>query len=229
MRTETLHSVNSVEGIRLLPSDVLRLKGNDLGDPEVLAIARLGSLKELSISGCDKVTDRSVAELGQLSSLEDLDLSFCNQITSTSLAALAKLPELRSITLNWCYGITDSGLIALGRCRSLQSISLWSCEEITDAAVEALGSLPNLKNLELPEFAVITDRALLALSAKAKKLESLRLDHLADISDQGVTRLKALEHLRSLTINGCAKITEKSVAVLQRTLPQLQINFHIRN
>lgn len=138
---------------------------------------------------------------------------------------LAGLPALRAINLNWCYGVTDSGLSALGQCESLESVSLWSCEGITDVGVEALANLSKLKILELPEFAAITDRALTALSVRAAKLESLRLNHLTEISDQGLASLGALKRLRSLTVHGCTKISADAVVSLQRALPECQISF----
>ena len=85
--------------------------------------------------------------------------------------------------------------------------------------------MPNLKVLELPEFAGITDRALSVLSLKATRLESLRLDHLVGISDEGLTCLGRLKHLRSLTIQSCPKVRAETVAALQKALPECQISF----
>jgi hypothetical protein len=115
MSAETAHIVNNLEAIRHLPPYVAVLKGDGLGDPEVLAIASLQSLRELDLSGCEEVTDTSVSELRRVSSLQKIDLSFCNQITDASLIALAGLPALRFLNLNWCYGVTDAGLSGLAR------------------------------------------------------------------------------------------------------------------
>jgi len=225
MSAEAAHVVNSFEAIRHLPRNVAALKGDGLGDPEVIAIASFQSLKELDLAGCEDVTDRSVSELRRVSSLEKLDLSFCNQITDSSVNVLAELPVLRSLSLNFCYLVGDSGLRSLGECKSLESVSLLSCEKITDAGVEALASLPNLRILDLPEFAAISDYALATLSGNATKLESLRLDHLNEVSDQGLTRLGMLKRLRSLTVHSCPKITADAVALLQQSLPNCQISF----
>jgi hypothetical protein len=84
MNAEAAQIVSSLEAIRRLPPDVVALKGDGLGDPEVIAIASLDSLRELDLSGCEEVTDASVTELRRLSSLHKLDLSFCNQITDAS-------------------------------------------------------------------------------------------------------------------------------------------------
>ena len=225
MNIDIPHIVQGMEAIRKLPRDVSALKGNSLGDSEVIAITSFGFLKELDLSGCEGITDRSVSELIRLTSLEKLDLSFCNQITDSSIKALASLPVLGSLNLNWCYSVTDLGLGSLAECKSLESVSLWGCERITDVGVEALASLPKLKILELPEFARITDQTLLVLSAKARSLERLRLDHLEEISNKGLVHLSGLRSLRNLTILSCPGVTAEAVAVLQRDLPQCQICF----
>jgi hypothetical protein len=223
MSADTVHIVKSLEAVRNLPPDVALIKADGLGDAEIIAVASLPSLRELDLAGCDKVTDCSVAELCRAISLEKLDLSFCNQITDSSLVALAKLPALRVLNLNWCYSVTDFGLTALGRCSSLELVSLWGCDDVTDAGIEALAGLPNLKVLELPEFAAITDRALSALSARTTSLEALRLDHLSEISDDGLARLSGLKRLRNLTVRDCSKVTANALAALQRALPGCRI------
>lgn len=225
MSAATAPVVNNLEAIRNLQPDVAMLKGDGLGDPEVIAIASLRCLRELDLSGCEEVTDRSVLELSGVLPLQKLDLSFCNQITDASLMALARLPALRILNLNWCYGVTDAGLSALGRCESLESLSLWGCEEVTDAGIESLTVLPGLRVIELPEFATITDRTLLALSARSTNLESLRLDHLSEVSDEGLAHLGQLKRLRSLTVQSCPKVTAEGVAALQVILPECQISF----
>jgi hypothetical protein len=104
-------------------------------------------------------------------------------------------------------------------------VSLLSCEEITDAGVEALAHCPDLRTLNLPEFAAISDNALVALSTDATKLESLRLDHLKEISDRGLASLASLRRLRNLTIQSCSRITADAVGFLQHALPGCQVNF----
>jgi F-box/leucine-rich repeat protein 14 len=225
MSAETALTVSDLEDIRKLPSDAIALKGNSLGDAEVVEIASLRSLRELDLSGCEDLTDYSISALHRVSSLELLDLSFCNQITDSSLKALAALPVLRSINLNWCYGVTDDGLRSLGRCQSLESITLWSCELITDAGVSALASLPHLTVLDLPEFAHITDSALAALSANASNLLSLRLDHLSEISDRGLAQLHTLKRLHRLAVQSCSGISAEAVTALREALPECEISF----
>lgn len=225
MSTETATVVRSLDAIRQLPLNTAAIKGDGLGDPEVTALSSFRSLNELDLSGCDDVTDRSISCLSHISSLEELDLSFCNQITDASLAALARLPALRSLILNFCYAVGDSGLVSLSGCKSLELVSLMGCEEITDIGVKALASLPSLRVLDLPEFTAVSDDSLFSLSTNAPKLESLRLDHLNEISDQGIRHLAGLSLLRVLTVDSCSRVTTEAVAFLTQSLPECRINF----
>lgn len=99
MLTENIDSLASAQ--RIAPG-VERVKGNDLSDEAVVALARIPTLKVLDLSGCEQITDSSVSQLQELTCLESLDLSFCNQITDASLVRLAALKNLRKLNLNWC-------------------------------------------------------------------------------------------------------------------------------
>ncbi len=225
MGSEMKFAVSGLDDIRRLPDRVEVLRGSGLRDREVAVIASVRSLRELDLSGCEEVTDASVTELARSSRIESLDLSFCNQITDASLRALAGLPSLRSLNLNWCYSVTDCGLGALAQCRTLERLSLWGCEEITDAGIEAIATLPALRSLDLPEFAAITDRSLSALTRNASALESLRLDHLDEISGRGLVGLGRLRRLRTLILHACRGVRADDVAALQRTLPECRVDF----
>lgn len=217
--------VDSLESVKQLTPGIVQVKGIGLNDEAVAAIAQIISLRELDLSGCDEITDSSVSRLRELKCLETLDLSFCNQISNKSLIQLAMLKNLRSLNLNWCYAVNDSGLSALENCSSLEVISLWGCEEVTDLGVTALATLPNLRSLDLPEFASITDSALIILSAKAQSLESLRLDHLAEVTVAGIRELGKIRSLRVLTVQSCPNITVPAIENLQALLPECKIAF----
>ena len=104
-------------------------------------------------------------------------------------------------------------------------ISLWGCEEVTDLGVTALVSSLKLRSLDLPEFASISDISLRTLSREAPTLESLRLDHLASITDDGIRELRRLGGLQNLTVENCPRVTSPAVAEPQRFLPHCKIIF----
>ncbi len=227
MNVPVTHIVKNLEEIYQLPFDVAIIEGVDLGDSEVLALTAFHQLNELNLGGCEEITDKSISQLHRLPNLQKIDLSLCNQTTDISLFTLSLLPRLHFLNLSWCYSVTDNGLKRLGQCKSLESILLWSCEEITDEGVEALAVLPKLRILELPVFAHITDRAIFALSQNATRLEALRLDHLEEISDEGIVSLSRLSGLRKLLVEACPKVTPEAISVLQEDLPECEIIFQI--
>jgi F-box and leucine-rich repeat protein 14 len=215
--------VSSMDDILNLRPGVVRLKGINLHDAEILRLTYFPSLEELDLSGCELLTDEAGIELRKLLRLSTLDLSLCSLITDRSVAVLAALPVLCRLSLNWCYAITDAGLVKLAQSASLESVSLWSCEQVTDAGVEALSKLSRLRELELPEFARITDVGLNAVAMHSTHLEVLRFDHLAGISDAGVGALRSLKQLTKLTVQSCQGVTEAGITALQWALPGCQM------
>lgn len=224
--SEQVVRVANLEEIRRLPNGTSSVRGADLDDTAVLALSQVRSLRRLDLSGCESLTDRSITALRSLTDLEELDLTLCLLITDTSVEAVASLPQLRRLSLHGCYNVTDRGLEALARSRSLEKLILWACEKVTDRGVESLAKLSTLRHLELPEFAPITDSGLVALSSSAANLETLRLDHLSGISDEGVRSLVALSHLATLIVQDCRLVTEAAIAALRMALPSCQIAFN---
>jgi F-box/leucine-rich repeat protein 14 len=220
-----VEDVKTLADIKALKGESLAVRGENLGDEELIALTRRGALQRLDLSGCDALTDASVKELSRLVRLEELDLSLCNQITDASVKALSQLPSLRSLSLNWCYQVSDVGVSALASSQSLEALTLWSCEKVTDRGVEALATLATLRRLELPDFAVITDVGLMALSSGASQIEMLRLDHLSRISDQGIRSLAGLKGLSCLLIKDCVQVSKAAVEDLQTALPACEVVF----
>lgn len=206
--------------IRQLPPDIARVSGVDLTDAEVLELSAMSSITELTLGGCDSISDESASRLADMQSLEFLDLSLCNQLTDRSIAELGRLKRLRVLNLRWCYLVTDFSLISLGKSTSLQEIYLSGCEEITDHGVAGLTDCYSLKRLELPEFSNISDVSLSMIANKLSGLEYLKLDHLGAVTDGGVLRLAALQELRSLIIQKCSAVSGSSVDTLRKRLPR---------
>jgi hypothetical protein len=217
--------VTNIEDIRRLPKGTSSVQGINLQDPEVLALCSIKSLRKVDLSGCDLLTDRSVARLLELTELEDVDLTLCVLISDESVEALAQLHKLRRLSLHACYNITDAGLAALAESASLEELILWSCEKVTDLGVESVATVATLRQLELPGFAPITDIGLRALSSNASNLEMLRLDNLSAISDEGLGSLAKLKSLARLVVQGCRQISEAAITALRAALPSCEIIF----
>jgi hypothetical protein len=220
-----LTEIFNMHDVLNLGAGAIGLKGIDLHNAEVLALANCSSLEQLDLTACELLTDQSVSELRKLSRLRSLDLSLCSMITDRSIISLARLPALRRISLNWCYSISDVALVGLAQCISLEAVSLLSCETVTDTGIEALSHLPHLKEIDLPEFALITDVGLTALAENASCLQRLKFNQLAEVSDAGIASLHLLKGLQSLTVAGCKGISEAGIAALQSELPTCEIVF----
>lgn len=92
--------------------------GRPLGDPDLVVIARYGSIQKLWLTNTG--------------------------VTDTGLVHLQTMPNLRVLGLART-SVTDAGLPALGRIRSLREVYLYP-NRVTDSAVDALKQqLPGIK------------------------------------------------------------------------------------
>lgn len=90
------------------------------------SLARIRGLKELDISGCNRITDVSLTYAFDFKDLINLNLSRCQQITCKGIEHLVK------------------------RCRSIEYFNLTDCYNLKDDAVkEIVKDLHRLKQLEL--------------------------------------------------------------------------------
>ena len=106
-------------------------------------------LWELSMDGCDAVTD---AALEHLRGIRVLDMSFCDQPTITD-AGLAHLVGIRVLDMSHCSQptITDAGLAQLV---GIQKLSIENCDQatLTDAALAPLRGLRVLNMSACPQL-----------------------------------------------------------------------------
>lgn len=90
------------------------------------SLARIKSLRELNISGCNRITDVSLTYAFVFKELQSLNLSRCQQITVDGIKHLVKnCPSIEYLNLNDCYNLKD------------------------DAVIEIVKGLPRLQYLEL--------------------------------------------------------------------------------
>ena len=103
-------------------------------------------LGELSLCGCDRITDNGVIHLKKLVSLRTLWLSRCGaNITDHGIVALCELPNLEILYLDFLTNITDISLLEIGRkCLEVSMLSLEGCERITSVGLRALSGLHRL-------------------------------------------------------------------------------------
>ena len=182
------HAQPLVDALRLddliaeIPSEVLVLVANAVGNPLTLLVATLPKVSKR----CKDAAKHALA------TLPEVDLSpFRGRVTDAAVTAIvARCPQLTSLNLSRCYEITNDAVTAIAAgCPQLTSLDLswW-----TDAAVTAVAAgCPKLTSLDLSLCDQITDAAVTAIAQKCPKLTRLGLSECGQITDEAVTAVKA--------------------------------------
>ncbi len=152
---------------------------DNLGDAVLPEIARLGSLREVSLRKGRLLTTPAVLKLfnsesSQLSHLSTLDLSDCPAVTDAVVDAICDCcgPRLLQLLLNWCWSVSDVGLARiLGCCRSLRHLSLVGNHALVGESLIGLPERqPRMHILNLTQCNEIIDSV---IHSVAKQMPSL--------------------------------------------------------
>lgn len=190
-------------------------------DASCRAIARgLPRLRQLSLQGCQLVTDAGVAALAALTGLTGLDLS---RGRAFSGAHLPPFPRLQTLSLAHNYEAGDEALAAAAACSGLTSLDLEHLEAITAAGlVPLLAALPRLQALNvgyckalgagfLPAIAGLT--ALRELDVSGLCVEPAQEGAVA-LGCVQLAPLRGLTALQRLDMTMCAGLDNDSLNVI---------------
>jgi hypothetical protein len=155
-----------------------------LGRPEMVALAEMPRLLDLTLFSCAIVEEEALLEIGQS-------------------------PRLRSLKLINCIGVTDKSIKGMSRLKYLSDLRL-NVTPITDVSLTELVLLPNLRRLELDGTA-ITNAGLEKL-ARSKSLSELSICH-TKVNDDGIKCLARLKGLHELHLTGTT-VTDAAMATL---------------
>ncbi len=236
LRWLSLASCQKLEGTGLvalenLPKlEHLDLTSTYIKSPAVERLARLPSLRELSLSYCMAFHGRSLAAIAKLPGLRRLDLQGCKTLSATDVLPLANLRELRYLDLRDCQGrfrgqtfsngvaevdvpkqdgigITDASIAALANL-PLETLLLGESESLTDGIGDTLAKMTTLRTLDLGGLTKITG----ALLAKVPPgLTSLSLDENRQFSARDLRRLPPLPGLREFGLGGLAALDDDTL------------------
>ena len=219
-------------------------------DSDLAELAKQPALTRLDLS-MTRITDRGMVELKSAQNITDLNLFYVELVSDQGLAALKSWKHLKRLnlrgtkvtdsTLRFLNGfttlealdigfsqVTDAGLGQLTALTNLKELSVGG-DKLTDAGLQALRQMPALVSLEL-NGQQRTDSGLWTVSltelgldaiATLKNLQHLRLDGIA-VSPRGLEKLKGLAKLDRLDLQGCTRIGDDALPVLE-SLPALRI------
>jgi hypothetical protein len=195
------------------------------GEPSESALVQLVSL---NISGCWKVTDRSIKELLYVSGLRMLNLSHCPQIKDAGMIEVSQLETLEALNVSWCTGTTDGGFRALARLPNLRVLSASGNPGLLDTVLKQWsGALPCLQSLRLMHCEKLTDAGLRAFFSKERGLTSLDLSECQCLTNATVAQLASnLPSLKWLDLSCCEKITARSLTSLSKLTGLQALNLY---
>ncbi|MHC5062464.1 MAG: leucine-rich repeat domain-containing protein [Planctomycetota bacterium] len=137
-------SLAAIARLRSLRS--LSLQDTGVSAKSLAALGVLGELRQLNLRGL-AVTGEETGWLGKLTGLRKLDLGF-TLADDPLLESLAQMPDLQELILVACDGFGDGGLAALAAARKLLSINLKLCDGFSDEALDRFrAALPDCQVL----------------------------------------------------------------------------------
>ena len=156
------------------------------------------------------------------SRLQEIHLTSAPYLGPDCLLHLSLASSLRSLTLHEMKQLTDRSFAFLAvnsRTRpartwmwpSLNSVDLTGCSQLTDGTVALLARLPSLTSLNLSHNQRVTAQGLQALSEGdsmcREGLQSLTLNGCAGLTDECGAAVLDLPALTSLSLDGCLSLT----------------------
>ncbi|XP_068668905.1 F-box/LRR-repeat protein 3 [Aristolochia californica] len=207
------------------------------------------SLKELSLSKCQGVTDEGLSFIvTRHKDLKKLDITCCRKITHVSMTSIStSCPSLSSLRMESCslipkesfsligkschlleeLDITDNevdneGLKSISRCSGLLTLNVGICLNISDEGLIHVGmSCPKLVELDLYRSIGVTDAGVAAISRGCPRLQMINLAYCPAITDDSLKSLSKCLKLTTLEMRGCPQITSVGLSAIAVRCKQL--------
>lgn len=237
-----LKKLSMLQSIKLDGSVVTRAGLKAIGDWCV-------SLKELSLSKCDGVTDEGLSYVAtKHRDLRKLDITCCRKISDVSITHVtSSCTGLTSLRMESCTlvpreafvligqrcrfleeldltdnEIDDEGLKSISRCSKLSVLKLGICLNITDGGLAHVGMCcSKLKELDLYRCVGIMDSGILTIACGCPDLEMINIAYLKDITDSSLLSLSKCSRLNTFESRGCPLITSLGLAAIAVGCKQL--------
>jgi hypothetical protein len=172
----------------------LDLRAENTTDETLQVLDQLPGLKRLCLQGTH-ITNVGLEHLSVIGSLEELDLRSCKKITDQGMKHVSRMLNLKGVKLNDTL-IGDRGLESLSALTNLDALGIHSTR-VTDGGLQFVTRFARLKSLELGGGS-LTDDALRHFEL-LKELEWLILSE-SRFTDAALVHLKDLVRLKLLYI-----------------------------
>ncbi len=147
----------------------------------------------------------------------DLDISDSAVVDDewlNTLGAAAECPAIASLTAARCSGVTDKGIEIFARKKgpAIRALHVPGCKSVSDDGVEFVAKhCRSLHSIDLSGCPRVRDRSVFAISALTS-LQDIAVDDCTEVSDDAVRQLFTnVTQLKSLSIRGCASLTEEGL------------------
>jgi len=199
----------------------LNLSHTRISDEGLLRLKPAAQIQELSLLYAEQITDLGLSAIKQWRRLKKLNVRG-TRIGDETLALVAALVQIESLDIA-DTNITDNGLDNLVPLTRLKHLALGR-SRLTDESLSGLRVFSTLESLDLggPRSTNRNQRgrasapmraSLVAAIAELKELRTLRLGY-SDIDEGGLRGLAVLEKVEKLELEGCRRIDDKALKVL---------------
>ena len=224
---------------KLINLKELNLSNTDLGDREMVVVARLPKLQILALQQV-AISDSGVQQLSRLTQLKSLDLSG-SLVTGTGFRSLGFANSLASLNIG-VTRVSDQTIQYVKQFPNLVSLDLSSNTRLTDSSLDQIKALTKLKQLMLRRTAVssmglskLGGLDLTAVDLASTKIgdsaatqlaawKNMQVMLLADtqITDAAMGKFKGLQALTKLDVSRTS-VSTGAVATLNDALPNCKV------
>ncbi|KAK6617865.1 hypothetical protein RUM43_014094 [Polyplax serrata] len=188
---------------------------NKLSNSALLSLAsKCSHLQKLDLSWCGsystitpEVFDEFLLVCGK--TLTHIRLNCCKFVMNTSMKVLGLNQHLKEVSLRNCNTITDLGFHHLADITQLENLDLYRTNITSNSLKAILKSNKNLLHLNLGSCIKITniDEVVLALAENNRKLISLDLWKMSNLTQVGVAALNHCSQLEEVDFGWCLGFT----------------------
>ncbi|XP_071957046.1 uncharacterized protein [Antedon mediterranea] len=186
------------------------------------------SINVLELFGCFNISPAVITQVGKLCRhLRTLNVGQCYKMTDDDMVTMVThLEHVLNLDMRGCKQMHDTTVRKLVRsCKKLKSISLANCGHLTDASlIEISTYLPTIKMIDVSGCKKITNQGVHSLAKSSYNLSSLDLSS-TSVNCKSISSLSSYcgKSLRSLKLNFCKDVTEKSVLKLLQNCHRLEV------